>query len=126
MTDEKVRARAQHFRHLKREQLYPAFTGWVQGALLDREMSDAERLADIQLSLAALDMVLAETSAHAGIAAASEVLHYLEPGAGDGDLTDILSCGLTVATSGSGYVTDPDRVTCGGCRMSALLDGAPR
>jgi hypothetical protein len=49
--------------------------------------------------------------------------HFLEPGAGDGDLTDVLACGLTIATSGEGgYVTDADAVTCAACRVAALLD----
>lgn len=49
-------------------------------------------------------------------------LHYLEPGAGDGDLSDVLACGLTVATSGTGYVEDETRVTCQACRAAAQLD----
>lgn len=60
----------------------------------------------------------------AGIADA-EHLHYLEPGSGDGDLSNVLACGLTVATSGSGYVKDEARVTCRACRAAAQLDHSP-
>jgi hypothetical protein len=63
-----------------------------------------------------------ELGALLGLASAAPA-HFLEPGAGDGDLTDVLSCGLTVATSGDGgYVTDEAKVTCLACRAAAQLD----
>jgi hypothetical protein len=63
-----------------------------------------------------------ELGAFLGLASAAPA-HFLEPGAGDGDLTDVLSCGLTVATSGDGgYVTDEAKVTCLACRAAAQLD----
>lgn len=52
--------------------------------------------------------------------------HYLEPGAGDGETTDVLACGLTIGTCGDGgYATNEVNVTCQACRVSALIDETP-
>ena len=102
--------------------IYPAAFGVLRGIAFGSS-PDAEKVRHMANAVTAVERLVAERMAsHTAPAKPVATLHYLEPGSGDGDLSDVLACGLTVATSGAGYVTDEDKVTCPACRTSAQLD----
>lgn len=61
MPDEQVEACAtKYFRPMPGDSLYASFAGLVEGVVTDKAMTDEQRVAEIRISLAALDLVRAE------------------------------------------------------------------